>query len=1189
MYLKKIEIQGFKSFADKVTLELNKGITAVIGPNGSGKSNISDAVRWVLGEQSMKNLRGSKLEDVIFAGTENRKPLGFAEVSLIVDNSNGLLPVDYSEVSVTRRVYRSGESEFFINKTACRLKDINELFMGTGVGKDGYSIIGQGRIDEILSTKSEDRRLIFEEAAGIMKYKVRKLEAERKLEQTRQNLLRINDIIGELENQIEPLREQSETAKKFLAFSERLKVLEVNVFIDSMEKFKEKMDEIKVQIENIQGEIDKEHKIFEENQNNKKQLQGQFEMTENELEHLQQQIFNIGSSIEQSKSEIKVAKERMDNNKENNERLNLETSEFEQKIQELEAENNHKKGRCKQLRLDKDRFSSELINKEEELAKVSASIDSEQEQVEALKTEIIEKINLINDRKTEINSLKVLLEGLEKREEQIKEELQQLVLDADVERIKKEDIKDSLVKLNKEINIQKNAILELEKDKVNLGNNISSLNKKLEGCRIELSNKQSRYKFLCDLEKEHEGYSRSVKGILEERERNNAFRAGIHGALAQLITVPKEYETAVEMTMGAALQNIVTDNEESAKKAINFLKERNLGRATFLPVSVVNGKELDERVDKINSCQGFIGIASKLIKFDKKYQGVINNLLGRTVVVDNLDNGITIARKFSYSFRIVTLEGDIINTSGAMSGGSNVSKASGILGRGREIKELSEIIDRLKKEFEQVEQEIEARKAAFKAVDEKVGLANESIKEKQVAIAREEEKLVGLDSMLGRIDEKSILLKSEKQQLEAQRTEAQPTIEKKQEYIAKSDGEIEALQEQVRKLQEKFRQGYTEKDKVNNDITNIKISLSSIDESLVSLQEVIERIDKEIGICKRNIDRRQQEKLRITGEKSQLETAIEEHIVKIDEFKKSRLEKEDELNKKKLLKEHVSSNLSAIESFLMESLRKIELLKEENIRLELKKSKIEMDMENIQNKMWEDYELTFNNAMEYRKEIENIQNAQKEIAKIKNQIRDLGPVNVAAIEEYTKTKERYEFLSNQRNDLEASEDKIRKVISEMTSIMRRQFIEQFNHISKNFDNVFKELFGGGRATLELADEENILESGIDIEVQPPGKKLQSMMLLSGGEKALTAIVLLFAILKMNPSPFCILDEIEAALDDLNVYRFADYIKRFTYNTQFIIVTHRKGTMESADTLYGVTMEERGISKLVSVKMNDKAS
>lgn len=1189
MYLKKIEIQGFKSFADKVTLELNKGITAVVGPNGSGKSNISDAVRWVLGEQSMKNLRGSKLEDVIFAGTENRKPLGFAEVSLTVDNSNGLLPVDYSEVTVTRRVYRSGESEFFINKTACRLKDINELFMGTGVGKDGYSIIGQGRIDEILSTKSEDRRLIFEEAAGIMKYKVRKLEAERKLEQTRQNLLRINDIIGELENQIEPLREQSETAKKFLALSERLKVLEVNVFIDSMEKFKEKMDEIKLQVENIQGEIDKEHEIFEEKQNNKKQLQGQFELIENELEDLQRQIFNIGSSIEQSNSEIKVAKERMDNNNENNERLNLEISEFEQKIKELEAENNHKQGRCKQLRLDRDRFSSELIDKEEELAKVSASIDSEQEQVEALKAEIIEKMNLINDRKTEINSLKVLLEGLEKREAQIKEELQQLVLDADVERIKKEDIKDSLEKLNKEINIEKNTILELEKDKVNLGNNISGLNKKLEGCRVELSNKQSRHKFLCDLEKEHEGYSRSVKGILEECERNNAFKAGIHGALAQLITVPKEYETAVEMTLGAALQNIVTDNEESAKKAINFIKERNLGRATFLPVSVVNGKELDERVDKINSCKGFIGIASKLLNFDKKYQGVINNLLGRTVVVDNLDNGIAIARKFSYSFRIVTLEGDIINTSGAMSGGSNVSKASGILSRGREIKELSEIIDRLKKEFEKIEQEIEASKAAFKAVDEKAGLANESIKEKQVTIAREEEKLVGLDSMLGRIDEKSILLKSEKQQLEAQSTEVLPSIEKKQEYITKSEGEIEALQEQVRKLQEKFRQGYTEKDKVNNEITNIKISLSSIDESFVSLQEVIERIDKEIDICKRNIERRQQEKLRITGEKSHLETAIEEHMVKIDELKKSRLEKEDELNNKKLLKEDVSSNLSAIESLLMESLRKIDLLKEENTRLELKKSRIEMDMETLQNKMWDDYELTLNNAMEYRKEIENIQNAQKEIAKIKNQIRDLGPVNIAAIEEYTKTKERYEFLSNQRNDLEASEDKLRKVISEMTSIMKRQFIEQFNHISKNFDEVFKELFGGGKATLKLADEENILESGIDIEVQPPGKKLQSMMLLSGGEKALTATALLFAILRMNPSPFCILDEIEAALDDVNVYRFADYIKRFTYNTQFIIVTHRKGTMESADTLYGVTMEERGISKLVSVKMNDKAS
>ncbi len=1189
MFLKKIEIQGFKSFPEKVTLEMDKGVTAVVGPNGSGKSNISDAVKWVLGEQSMKNLRGSRMEDVIFAGTENRKPMGFAEVSLTIDNSTGILPVEYSEVTVTRRVYRSGESEFLINKSQCRLKDISELFMGTGVGKDGYSIIAQGRIDEILSAKSDDRRLIFEEAAGIMKYKVRKIEAERKLEQTRQNLLRIQDIIGELENQLEPLKEQAEVARKYLTLKERLKVLEINVFIENMSKYEIKLEEYKKMIDDLGSEIENEQSSFDQLQDGKKQFHLELEAIENNMEEIRQAISDISNSIEQSNTEIKLARERIENNSLNRERLIREIEEFKQRMEELGSELGHKAARLENLKADRERYSAELLDKEKELSTISESLDSEQEKVESIKTEIIEKMNMASDIRNETGSLRVLLESMERRKGQVDEELEQLIMDSDSEKIKLDEISDSILAIKKEIGTANGEKTRLEQEQKKIESSLSNAGKEIDNLKTQINNKKVRYNLLCDLEKDFEGYSRSVRAVLEECERDGSFRSGIHGALAQLITVPAEYETAIEMVLGPALQHIVTDNEETAKKAIDFLKERKSGRATFLPLSVIKGNEIDDKADKLYLSKGFLGVASALVVFNEKYCGIMKNLLGRTIIVDNLENAIQIARKFRHGFRIVTLDGDVVNTSGSMSGGSSVMKSSGILGRSREIKELSRSISKLEKTCRQKTDAFASSKEGFETILKKIGELNETIMEKEMVAAREEEKVSGITSNLERYKEKAAALNSEREQIDSQRQEILAAIEAKQKSSEELENNTAELEQVVKDLQEKSKQGYAEKDRVYDQITNIRISLSSIDEGIASLEEVSGRIDDETEACNRNISRRTQELNRIAEEKTRLESSIIEHEKQTGELEAGKRAKEEELAGKKKQREEINSSLANTEEQLIDRLKNIELLKNECSRIELKKSRVEMDMEILQNKMWEEYEVTLNSAVEYTKDIGGIQTAQREINSLRSQIKGLGNVNVGAIDEYTKTRERFEFLSSQRNDLEASEEKLRKVISEMTSIMKRQFLEQFNHICRNFEQVFKELFGGGRATLKLADENNILESGIEIEVQPPGKKLQNMMLLSGGEKAFTAIALLFAILKINPSPFCILDEIEAALDEVNVFKFADYVKKFSYDTQFILVTHRKGTMQSADALYGVTMEERGVSKLVSIKMNEKAS
>jgi chromosome segregation protein len=1190
LYLKKLEIQGFKSFADKINLEFNAGITSVVGPNGSGKSNVADAVRWVLGEQSAKTLRGTKMEDVIFVGTEHRKPMGLAEVSLTIDNSDNSLPVEFSEVTVTRRVYRSGESEYFINKTSCRLKDIHELFLDTGIGKDGYSIIGQGRVDEILSTKSEDRRHIFEEASGIMKYKVRKLEAEKKLEATQLNLVRINDIINELENQLEPLRLQSETAKKYLGLRDNLKELEVNVYIENIARFREKLKEYEEQYTIIRDNIDGENTKLENITGDNQQKTDLLKVLEEKVTSARQEHHHLDSSLERCSSEIKLNEEKISNLEQNIHRIEDEIEEINQKVRQLSGEEEGKNKRVQYLTRQYEDFSQKLTEYQQQMDGVLASLDETERYIENLKSGIMDKLDILSDKKTQINNVKVHIEGMKKRQGSIGQEIYQLALEKDKENLSKEDLSESIRKAKDAIRLFKSKLEGLNRERDELDGKLEELRKKQHTLRGDIQFKGSRQKLLEDMEKSLEGYNRSVKEILQACHQSPDFGKGIHGALAQLITVPQKYETAVEMSLGGALQNIITGSEEDAKKAIEFLKRNRLGRATFLPISSVKGKYFDNETSRdIKAQEGFCGVASDLVSFKPEYNGIMLSLLGRVVVVENLDAGIKMARKFGYSFRIVTLEGDILNAGGSMSGGSAEQRGAGILSRHREISELKEALELLKKEETALDADVRELIRLVEEVVKEIAMGDEVIRNNELVKVRDESHLAQVEQNLVKIDAKVDMLKQEKNQLARQETETLAEMDKyskEQVVIEKDIADTKAI---IAEHQEKHREEQSVRDALHQDITDFKISVNSIQESMQSVTESLEKITGEKETSQKSIHRKNVEKDKSSEEILSLKDKNEGlcNVIRGLETEKTgkTLEIDRIAEEKKVLEEELYDIVNQINGIN----KNILLLQEEFNRIDVKKAKLEAEMEAIQNRMWDEYELTYTNALELKKDIGSIPQAQKRITELRNGIKDLGPVNVASIEEYIKTKERFEFMSVQKDDMEQAKEKLHKVIHEMTSIMKVQFMEQFNLINENFNTVFRELFEGGRAGLVLVDTVNVLESGIEIEAQPPGKKLQNMMLLSGGERAFTAIALLFAILRLRPTPFCILDEIEAALDDANVHRFGQYLRKFTAQTQFIMVTHRKGTMENSDTLYGVTMQEHGISKIISMTMGERAS
>lgn len=1182
MQLKKLEIQGFKSFADKTEILFLDGVTTIVGPNGSGKSNISDAIKWVLGEQSAKNLRGAKMEDVIFAGTQARKKVGFAEVSMYLDNSDSELPVEFSEVVVTRRVYRTGESNYLINGTECRLKDIQELFMDTGLGKDGYSIVSQGKIDEILSSKSDERRHIFEEASGIVKYRTRKDEATRKLENTENTLIRVTDIITEIENTIGPLEKKAEVAKEYLKLRDELKNLDIKIFIKSVDKNAESLkkleDTINVLKNDILVEESKSSKIEEE----KQALREEVLKISEEIEKAKDKYYSVETETEKLNSKIEILNASIDASNKNVERLRSEISEDTEKIDLLKEEIEKRIKKRDSMSENKIKFENELAEKQNELEKMMATLDNRGLEIENLKKQIDMQMEEKYELRETISSISATMEANEKQIEEKKKQEEKNITQKDSLNAHKNDIYLELNNKSSELKKIVEDYDKLQKKIDEADSNIENISKSSSSLNQDIMTLKAKLNYMLNLEAENEGYNKSVKAVLDFAKSNND--VGVYGTIASLISTDEKYEYAIEIALGGFLQNVVVENDRKAKELISYLNDNALGRVTFLPLdSIVKADTINS--SKLTKFDGFVGVASELVKFDNKYKKAIELALNNTIVVDNIDSAINISKKLKNTLRIVTLSGELIATTGSMTGGKLKNKSAGLIGRQEKIITLKDVISKKEEEHLKFKDEINSiqkeKEEVERALDE-IAIKKDNL---NIEVATFTEKYENIKRDIERIENQKENSTKLLESLKEENEKILEDIKQKEQRINIIDEDNSSKQEIIDEYARFNREKQKEIDFLNEDVVNLKISLSSFDESVASIDEMKEKIEQDIlnfenGIIKKNEQIKNSSKSVVENLKEIEE--IKEEIKEKSKFKIEFLGYTDSLKNNKQEKELIQDKLN---NDTVENVKKQEKLKQEIEKVEARKIKFNIEIENLKNKMWEDYEITISNA---RNLAESIDVEEKDIVKradnIRKSIKDLGEVNVSAIEEYKNTKERYDFITKQKTDLEETKSKLNNLINNMTSIMKQQFTKQFKIITENFNETFKELFGGGKAELKLADESNVLTCGIEIEVQPPGKKLQNMMLLSGGERALTATALLFAILKMKSPPFCILDEIEAALDDVNVHRFAEYIKKYSKKNQFIVITHRKGTMEVASSVYGVTMQEYGISKVVSMKL-----
>ncbi len=1182
MQLKKLEIQGFKSFADKTEIIFLDGITTIVGPNGSGKSNISDAVRWVLGEQSVKNLRGAKMEDVIFAGTEARKKVGFAEVSMYIDNSDGELPVEFKEVVVTRRMYRTGESNYLINGAECRLKDVQELFMDTGLGKDGYSIVSQGKIDEILSSKSEERRHIFEEASGIVKYRTRKEEATRKLENTEATLVRVSDVIAEIENNLEPLEKKAETAKEYLKLRDELKNLDIKLFIKNVDKNTESLKKLDDAIETLKNDIKLQEDDNKKIDESKLKLKEDIQKITEEIEAAKEKYYSTENETEKLNSKIEILNANIDTSNQNVERLKGELSEDAEKIELLKQEIEKRIKKRDMMSESKVKFETELSEKQLQLETMIASLDEKGLQIEGLKKDIETQMEEKYELKSQISSMRATIDANQKQVEEKskqdeknltqKDSLNATLNDVYLELTKKSnELKDVIS--NYDISVKK--LEEINKEIEDIVASSSKLNQ-------DIMTMKAKYNYMLNVDLENEGYSKSVKSILDYSKNNND--SNVYGTIASLISTDEKYEYAIEIALGGYLQNIVVENDDKAKEMISYLNQNLLGRATFLPLDSISSSELGIK-NKINKFDGVIGIASELVKYDKKYKKAIELALGNTIIVDTVDTAIYISKKLKNSVRIVSLDGELISPTGSITGGKVKNKVQGLIGRQEKILNLRDEIKVKEEEYSKYKGKISNLQKEKEKIESSLNEINSKKEELNIEVATYTEKHENVKREIAKVEAQKENSKKVLENLIEENEKLKDDIVSKEERVGKIDEDNASKQHVIDEYARFNKEKQKEIDFLNEDVVNLKISLSSFDESVASIDEMKEKIEQDIqnfenGIGKKKEQIEELSNLVVSNLKEIDET--KEEIKNKSKFKMEYLENTDNL---KSQKEKMENELEEYNSSTLESVKKQEKLKQEIEKVEAKKIKFDIEIENLKNKMWEDYEITISNA---RALSENIiieeKDMNKKADKLRQAIKDLGEVNISAIEEYKNTKERYDFISKQKLDLEETKQKLNSLINNMTSIMKQQFVKQFKLINENFNETFKELFGGGKAELKLSDENDVLTSGIEIEVQPPGKKLQNMMLLSGGERALTATALLFAILKLKSPPFCILDEIEAALDDVNVHRFAEYIKKYSKKNQFIVITHRKGTMEVASSVYGVTMQEYGISKVVSMKL-----
>ncbi|AOT72942.1 chromosome segregation protein SMC [Geosporobacter ferrireducens] len=1191
MYLKKVEIHGFKSFADRVEVEFEKGVTGIVGPNGSGKSNISDAVRWVLGEQSAKTLRGSKMEDIIFAGTTQRKPVGMAEVSMTLDNSENILPIDYAEVTVTRRVYRSGESEYLINKTPCRLKDIREMLMDTGIGIDGYSIIGQGRIDEILSNKSEDRRLIFEEAAGIVKYKTRKEEAEKKLENTNQNLTRVDDIIQELENRIDPLRIQSEKAKNFIQLREELKDVEINLYIHELDDLRNKIETMKEQEEVILGQL--QHYTHDKKQIDEqhKGLKVEIECLENRIQQLQSNIFEATNLLEKKDGEISLYHEKVSNVAEYVARLNLEITQIENEKKSVENQLGEKLQELENYKMQLKDGKQEVYEKEKELEQFIQLLVRHEQDIEHSTGNMIELLNQSANKKSEMNSLISLRSNLSKRCQQLSIEIEEIKEKQQNTAVNIEKILGNLGAKTQQLESSKRALAELRIDLGKAKQLAVEMKKKCEYAKQKMQEKQTKKNLLEEMQKDYEGFNKSVKNTLQETKKNAELGKNIYGVVAELIEVPKELEVAIEVALGSSLQNIVCQRAEDANRVIGHLKKNNLGRVTFLPIDSIRIGSFVSAATKedIRRMKGFVGYASEVIRYDAYYKDIFQYLLGKVILVDKIENGIVIAKATGHKLKIVSLEGDIINPGGSITGGSYHAKTVNFLSRRREIDELEQEISLERKNYEDYERQFSSKETLIHSLENQIQAAESELKNAEIHVIHEKNDYEQLKK-----EEKMYLeqiMKSEKeiQQLMEEQENITVSLEIKEREIEQLQKDQDTLQKLVSVDKDQYDLQKSKKEEMSEQLTGIKIKMASLKQQIQNLEHQIEEIERRNA---ESLDLKVKKEMEIEAllqNKLSYEKQLDRLAIESKDIDVLRQQYEFNLTQLRGDKADVSKRFDAVAEQLEKINEITSELQDSRYKIEVKRTRLEIQQESYCNKLWEDYEMTYLEAMEYKKDNILMGESTKKIKILKEKIKELGAVNLDAIQEYQEVIERYEFLTNQRFDLIHAKESLHGVIKEMETTMKEQFIVYFEKIRENFDQVFKQLFGGGKAELKLVDESEILTTGIEINAQPPGKKLQHLSLLSGGERALTAISLLFAILKVKPTPFCILDEIEAALDDANVYRYADFLKEFSKDTQFIVVTHRKGTMECVDALYGVTMQEYGVSKLVSVKLTDKAS
>lgn len=1185
---KQIEMTGFKSFADTTKINFDGGITAIVGPNGCGKSNVADAIRWVLGEQRKKELRGDSMQDVIFAGTEKRKRLSYCEVSILFDNTNKWFNIDYDEILITRKLYRSGESEYYLNKKLCRLKDITDLLYDSGVGRDGYSIIGQGKVEQIISSKPEDRRAIFEEAAGIAKFKARKTEAESKLARYRENLSRTNDIMSEIERRLGPLKKQAEDAKQSLILRDNLKALEVNAYIYQYDHASVLKDEINVKKKGYTDNLNIKQNEFDNLQIKYDANMDEINRVDKTISELHDKVLNLTVQLEKKQGENNLLNERMAH-------ISEQTKRVEMEVQNLELENNQQKlllsnatdARAQEvenlrvLRLKSEKLSSEYL---ELIDRISANEDSKAANQRAY----IDSLAKLTDIKSNMSALIAKRDTMQSNISNDSEKLDTLKAEFDALNKEIDEFEKEISTLSKQKQNFETALISNKKDLEELETQLASLNDEIFAYKSAITNDTNRRNLLQGLQSNFEGYQFAVKRLLKDSATNKQLSSAIKGVIGNIIEVKSTYSTAIEIALGASIQNIVTKNEEDAKVLIDYLKVGKIGRATFLPMTAVKPRSLAPSDRKYLNSTGCLGIASEIISYPQEYSKVIDSLLGSTVVVDTLENAVKIARDSGYSFKIVTLEGDVLSPQGSMSGGSKKSADSSLLGKESEIKMLEQNIAKNQKYLQELE-------TTNQKIMEQVVSLRRNREEGAVKLQELNSEYVAKISKLQSQQDKRNTMAEDIKQYELQLKLAKDFVNELQAKIDSVDSlesDITSSQKQMDESSNSTQSMYEElkskRENYSNELTDLKVKIASSEEKIKSLEMEIERYTEELKVSNENIERA---KLELSKQQQIFNQAQDIQRKSLSEIDTSGVSEELKVLNDKLasfdeFKASILNELKEIDDKKSEAQAEIARLQNKIYQEDTRLQKVDIDIENMQERIYEEYEMTYNDCLPFKQEEFDIKEGMIEINKIKNKITSLGSININAIEEYKVEGARYEEMSAQVEDLQKAETDLVKIINDLSSEMLQKFNTEFDKINANFTKVFKELFGGGTAKLELLPNEDPLQAGVEISACPPGKALTNISLMSGGEKTMTAIAILFSILKLRPMPFCFLDEIEAALDDANIERYARYLQRFSQETQFIVITHRKPTMELADALFGVTMEEKGVSKIVSVKLSE---